>query len=127
MLVDKYVLEGYNDPQNFTGYFHITEIFVEKYKILIGINHISNTIFVNYANNFTKKTIKIVISDTFIEKCYKTYCTQIQLEEEKKDALNEYSKQNKPISYIQNIKPVHLPKNSNSDKHNPLGSVNYII
>ena len=137
MLVDIYILEGYTDPKNFNGYFHITEIFVEKYKILIGINHVSNTIYINYADSFNKNTIKTIISDTFIEKCYKCYCTQMLLEEEKIDALNEYSKQCKPVSYIptikpisdiQNIKPVPVIQNIKPvQKHNPLGSVNYII
>jgi hypothetical protein len=115
MLVDKYVLEGYTDPKNFTSYFHITEIFVEKYKILIGINHVSNTIHINRAINTHEKSVKTIISDDFIEKCYKCYCTQLQLEEEKTDALHEF------------FKSIISHNNNNTNMHNLIDSINYII
>ena len=101
MLVDKYVIEGYEDPIHNYGHFKHWELFVEKYKIVIRINQKNKIQFISSANkpnnnyaislnrdNLEHPIEKIEVNDEFIEKCYDIFNMENKLKETKETIMS---------------------------------------
>ena len=99
MLVDKYIVEGYEDWIHSYGYFKLTHIFVEKYKMIIIIddkNEITNMFRSESSQNtyslvkreITSPIEKVEVSDEFVEKAYVILCAKEKVKADENELKN---------------------------------------
>jgi tetratricopeptide (TPR) repeat protein len=99
MLVDKYIVEGYEDWIHSYGYFKLTHIFVEKYKMIIIINdkcEITNMFRSKKPENtysvvmeeLTSPIEKIEVSNEFVEKAYTILCAKEKVKVDENELKN---------------------------------------
>ena len=99
MLVDKYIVEGYEDWIHSYGYFKLTHIFVKKYKMIIIIddkNEITNMFRSESPQNtyslvkreITSPIEKVEVSDEFVEKSYVILCAKEKIKADENEIKN---------------------------------------
>ena len=98
MLIDKYIVEGYEDFIHSYGYFKLTHIFINKYQIIIVINDENKIINIfrsekpknEYSlvmKSITSPIDKIEVSDEFVEKAYTILCTKEKIKSDENELI----------------------------------------
>lgn len=108
MLVQKYIIQGYEDPMHMYGAFEYEEFFVKEYQMAIAIKQ-GEVVYVvhaekprsNYAtsysgNNKEHDITEVQVPDEFIAECHGMLEMQKKIKQMKRSAYQHYLKSKTP-------------------------------